>query len=68
MCIFFHEEVDLKKITGIIGVWRRNNREGLQELQNRITGIKISIMGSTLARTQLDWKSEFNDIHNSNHQ
>ena len=30
---------------GIIGAWRRNNREGLKELQNRITGIKISIMG-----------------------
>ena len=37
-----------KRITGITGAWRRNNREGWQELQNRITGVKISIMGSTL--------------------
>ena len=28
----------------------RNNREGRQELQNRITGLKISIMGSTLIK------------------
>ena len=49
MCIF-HEEVDLKKITGIIGARRRNNREGLQELQDRITGSKISIMDAALGR------------------
>ena len=40
MCIF-HEEFDLKKITGIIG---RDD-----ELENRITGLKISIVGATLA-------------------
>ena len=48
MCIF-REEVDLKKkITGIIGGMEKDNREGRQALQNRITGLKISIMGATL--------------------
>jgi len=62
VCVFFKRIFEIMK--GIMGIRGRNNREHWQEVQNRIIGKKISIIGSTLLATLLamDKHTQLDDI------